>query len=142
MKAAFVIMSILGCNDSGANCLPVATISRQWPTIALCDAASEKELSAYTNVNYPMVVAVCQTADTTALSDSEDDAAALADLRDHSSNVPEPPAAKKARIGLASRALTLFYKVVPSRKALFGTLEKPVHVVTDTYSWVARKIAF
>ena len=77
MKATFIVMSILGCDDSGASCAPVAQVEEQWQTIAACDAASELHLSRYTNVNHPMVVAVCQTANSTALADSTDDAAQM-----------------------------------------------------------------
>ena len=59
MRAAFIVMSILGCDDSGANCLPVASIEQQWQTIAACDASSETHLAKYVNINYPMVVLVC-----------------------------------------------------------------------------------
>jgi hypothetical protein len=66
MKAAFIVMSILGCDDAGATCTPIAQVEQQWQTIAACDAASETQLSRYTNVSHPMVVAVCPTANSTA----------------------------------------------------------------------------
>lgn len=141
MKAAFIVMSILGCDDSGANCLPVASIEQQWQTIAACDASSEDHLAKYVNVNYPMVVAVCQTADTTALSDSEDD---VSGFETASSIAPAPkPVDEKAesRAGITTRAIALVKDAIPSRRVLTATVTTPVHFVTDTYSWVARKIA-
>lgn len=140
MKAAFVVMSILGCNDSGVACQPVASVAQEWQTIAACDAASEKVLGKYRNVNYPMVVAVCQTAGTTALADSEADAAENADASKLPA-VPVPPVANKEdKPGLAARAIALVKHAIPSRSGITSTLTMPVHFVTDTYSWVARKV--
>jgi hypothetical protein len=141
MKAAFIVMSILGCDDSGGNCLPVASIEQQWQTIAACDAASENHLAKYVNVNYPMVVAVCQTADTTALSDSEDDVAGFDTASRSIAPVPKPMDEKaENRAGITSRAIALVKDAIPTRQGLKETVTTPVHFVTDTYSWVSRKI--
>lgn len=139
MKAAFVVMSILGCNDAGVQCQPVATVAEQWQTVAACDAASEKQLGKFKNVSYPMVVAVCQTADTSALADSE---AELAEGNSIMRALPPTPPVKTQdpHTGITARAIALVEYALPSRKALKSTISKPVHFVTDTYSWVARKI--
>ena len=141
MKAAFIVMSILGCDDSGANCLPVASVEQQWQTIAACDAASERHLAKYVNVNYPMVVAVCQTAGTTALADSTDDAAGFESASRSIAPVAKPVSAHADdRAGITSRAIALMKNAIPSKQTLKDTVTTPVHFVTDTYSWVARKI--
>jgi hypothetical protein len=142
MKAAFIVMSILGCDDSGAQCQPVASVAQEWQTIAACDSASEKVLGKYKNVNYPMVVAVCQTADTTALADSEADAAEASVETASRSIEPQPPTTTvDQHPGLTARAITLVKQAIPTKKGLKAALvEKPVHFVTDTYSWVARKV--
>ncbi|MBL0373016.1 hypothetical protein JJB09_13355 [Rhizobium sp. KVB221] len=141
MKAAFIVMSILGCDDSGVQCLPVASVAEQWATIAACDAASEKQLEKFRNVNHPMVVAVCQTADTTALADSEAD---VAEANLDVSGNPTPPETAVGTAdkhpGMTERAIALFVNAMPTRKGMKATISKPVHFVTDTYSWVARKI--
>lgn len=141
MKAAFIVMSILGCDDSGANCLPVASVEQQWQTIAACDAASEEHLSKYVNVNYPMVVAVCQTAGTTALSDSEEDAASFESAGRSIAPIPQPVDAKvEEKAGITSRAIAIMKEAIPTKQGLKDTVNAPVHFVTDSYSWVARKI--
>lgn len=138
MKAAFVVMSILGCDDSGVHCQPVATLPHQWPTIAACDAASDRMLARYPNLHYPNVVAVCQTAGTTALTDSQDEAAEDSDMASRSL----PPDARRAeRPGLAGRAMALLRRAIPSGSGIKSTLAIPVHIVTGTYSWVVRKVA-
>lgn len=140
MKAALIVMSILGCDDSGAICTPVAQVEEQWQTIAACDAASEAHLSRYTNVNHPMVVAVCQTANSTALADSTEDAAEFETSSRSLAPVPQPPQDEESKRGIAARAVQLAKDVLPSKQGLKDTVIYPVHVVTDTYSWVARKI--
>ena len=140
MKAAFIVMSILGCDDSGASCAPVAQVEEQWQTIAACDAASELHLSRYTNVNHPMVVAVCQTANSTALADSTDDAAQMEIASRSVAPAPQPPPDEDGKRGIAARAVELMKNVLSSKQGLKDTVVYPVHVVTDTYSWVARKI--
>jgi hypothetical protein len=141
MKAAFIVMSILGCDDSGANCLPVASVNQQWQTIASCDAASEKHLAKYVNINYPMVVAVCQTANTTALSDSTEDAEGFESASRSIAPVPQPVDTKvEEKAGITARAIAIMKDAIPTKQGLKQTVTTPVHFVTDTYSWVSRKI--
>jgi len=141
MKAAFVVMSILGCDDAGVQCQPVASVAQEWQTIASCDAASEKVLTKYRNINYPMVVAVCQTAGTTALADSQDNAIENSFDSASRSVVPVPPMAKKEdKPGLTARAIAIVKYAIPTKNGIKSTLGIPVHFVTDTYSWVAKKV--
>ncbi|MDH6267956.1 hypothetical protein M2360_003359 [Rhizobium sp. SG_E_25_P2] len=134
MKAAFIVMSILGCDDSGVHCTPVASVAEEWRTIAACDAASEDVLKRYQNVNKPVVAAICQTADV------GEDIEPLSDVAEASVAPVPPPAHKDDHKGLMARAKALFGRAVPSRAALQKSIETPVHVVTDTYSWVAKKV--
>lgn len=140
MKAAFIVMSILGCDDNGATCTPVAQVQEQWQTIAACDAASETHLSRHANVNHPMVVAVCQTADSTALADSTEDAAQFEIASRSLAPVPQPPRDEERQRGIAARAVQLVNAVLPTKQGLADTVNYPLGVVTDTYSWVARKV--
>lgn len=140
MKAAFIVMSILGCDDNGATCTPVAQVQEQWQTIAACDAASEKHLSRYVNVNHPMVVAVCQTANTNALADSTEDVDGFESASRSLAPVPQPPQDEERERGVTARAIQLVKNVLPTTDGLKDTVNYPVHVVTGTYSWVARKI--
>jgi len=139
MKAAFIVMSILGCDDAGVHCTPVASVAQEWRTISSCDASSEKILSTYSYVKKPMVVAVCQTADTTALADSQADIAETSAMPPPVPPVP-PMAHKDDKQGVMNRALAIFKHAIPSGNSIRTTLTKPVHFVTDTYSWVARKV--
>lgn len=141
MKAAFIVMSILGCDDAGVTCLPIALVEQQWQTIAACDTESEKHLARYANANHPMVVAVCQTANSTALADSTEDSAQFDSASLSDAPVPSfQNDEQQQRRGITARAIELVKGALPTRKALTETASYPVHVVTDTYSWVARKI--
>lgn len=140
MRAAFVVMSILGCDASGVQCQPVATIPQQWPTIASCDAASDRILSRYSKVKFPLVVAVCQTAGTTALMDSEAEAQENATPIPDRSNRQKDALAKPHRPGITRRAIALLQRAIPTREGIRSTLSLPIHIVTDTYSWVAKEV--
>lgn len=140
MKAAFIVMSILGCDDNGVTCTPIAQVPQQWQTIAACDQASETHLSRYANVNHPMVVAVCQTEDSTALADSTEEAAQFERASRSLPPAAELPQERDEDRGIADRAVRLVKGVLPSTQGVKDTVTYPVHVVTDTYSWVARKI--
>lgn len=137
MKAAFIVMSILGCDDAGIVCTPVAQVEQQWQTIAACDAASDAQLTRFANLNHPTIVAVCQTENTTALDDSKEEVAQIETLS--RANAPESLETDHDR-GIASRAVSIVRNALPSRKGLTDAASYPVHVVTGTYSWVARKI--
>ena len=60
MNAALIVMTILGCNDSGTDCHYIATAQERWPTVAMCDAVSEDHLPTYANQPYPVLISVCQ----------------------------------------------------------------------------------
>lgn len=136
MKTVFIVMSILGCDDSGVHCTPVASVSQEWRTIAACDAASESVLKRYQNVNKPVVAAICQTAD---VGDDIEPPSEIAEATASQPPVP-PPVHKNDHQGLMTRAKALFSHALPSRLALQKSIETPVHFVTDTYSWVAKKV--
>ena len=135
MQAAFIVMSILGCDDSGDACATVAQVPAQWQTIADCDAESEKHLATYANVSFPVVAAVCQTAETTALADPTEDAA-----QHDIGNSSVAPMSQAAQSSIAARAMDIMRAAIPSTKSLWQTAAYPIHVVTDSYSWVARKM--
>lgn len=44
MKAALIVMTILGCDDNVTQCHYISTVNGDWPSIAQCDTESQKEL--------------------------------------------------------------------------------------------------
>ena len=56
---ALIVLSLLGCDDSGAQCDFVRVGPERYETVEACRAASEPLLAASAEENYPTVVAVC-----------------------------------------------------------------------------------
>lgn len=127
MKVALILMTILGCDDSGAQCTAVETLPQRYTSVASCDTASQTVLDGYKDIDYPMVVAVCQSPDAgdLALSTGQEPAAQ-----------PKP----EGLAAMAQSAVDLVTDSLPTMDGLKTIVETPVHIVTDTYSWVARKI--
>lgn len=153
MQAALILMTILGCDDTATMCHHIETRDERWATIQACDAVSEDKLGLYSDTSYPVVVAVCQTPQDAGLAEvagepaepQVDPAEAArtipADLLPKA-DIPAPQpetALSETDPGLASRVLQRFKDVLPEAESLKALVAEPVHVVTDSYSWVARR---
>jgi hypothetical protein len=160
MQAALIIMTILGCDDTATQCHFVEMLDERWETVQACDAGSEDRLKTYSNIDYPVVVAVCQTPGDTGLSELAGEPAAPAavaqatpEIAPAASDRPVPkvdiPAAATPEdaqsvqtatdSGFAARVLQRFKDALPEAKDLKSLVSEPVHVVTDSYSWVAKR---
>ena len=142
MNAAIIIMTILGCDDSATQCHYVQTVDQQWATIQTCDAASEAKLKSFSNIKYPVVVAVSQTPEDSGIVDArvEDGMAATAAGPDvAAAPTATPDVAADEHPGMASRVLTQIKDVLPAAASIKSLIVKPVHFVTDSYSWVAQR---
>ncbi|OJF91803.1 hypothetical protein [Pararhizobium antarcticum] len=140
MKAALVIMTILGCDDSATQCHYISTVEGSWQTVALCDNESQKQLPKFSNDhNYPVIVAVCETAGNamTATADPEPQP----QLKPAPLDTPAVAATAESetRPNLPRRALAFITGALPDTTQLRNVVTKPVHYVEDGYSWVARK---
>lgn len=138
MNAALIVMTILGCNDAGTDCHYIATAENRWPTIAMCDAVSEDQLGRYANQPYPMIIAVCQKPEATEIANAPATQAKPETL-------PPEPALQPAVVTpqeeetLASSAIRRVRSVLPTTEGVKTLMVKPVRLVEDGYSWVARK---
>ncbi|MEM5473089.1 hypothetical protein WNZ14_15250 [Hoeflea sp. AS60] len=160
MQAALIIMTILGCDDTATQCHFVEMLDDRWATVQACDAQSEDKLKTYSNLDYPVVVAVCQTPGDTGLSELAGEpaappagSAATAESAPQASDIPVPkadiPVARTAEdaestetavnSGFAALVLQRFKDALPEAKDLKALVTEPVHVVTDSYSWVAQR---
>ncbi|KJS18643.1 MAG: hypothetical protein VR78_04340 [Hoeflea sp. BRH_c9] len=181
MQAALIIMTILGCDDTATQCHHIEMLDERWATIQACDAVSEDKLATFSNLNYPVVVAVCQTpgdaglaevknepatASTTVVAETGPAAGPLTPSADIAApvapqarfapgamtpkaDIPAPvatvpqdqtaDAAAPSDPGLAGRLLQRFKDVLPEAGSVKALVSEPVHVVTDSYSWVARR---
>ena len=163
MQTALILMAILGCDDTATQCHYVEMRDERWATIQMCDAASEDKLKLYPNLEYPVVVAVCQTPGDTGLPElagevpgetgtETGDQIAAVPVDDSDNMVPKAeipsPVATPAQVdtanpdedaGFAARVLKRFKDALPEAETLKTIAAEPVHVVTDSYSWVARR---
>lgn len=137
VQAALIIMTIMGCDDSGTQCVMLSESQPKWDTVAACDAQSENELKNYNNVNYPVVVAVCQTQTTVASSEATTPEPPQEKVE---AGPPEPPqdSAPKTLVQLMSNLADKAAPLTDSVKSVL--IDKPVHVVKDSYSWVVKKL--
>ncbi|OHV85293.1 hypothetical protein [Ensifer sp. LCM 4579] len=148
MKTALIVMTILGCDDNVSQCHYISTVNGSWPSIAQCDTESQKELPKFSNKNYPVVVAVCETSGhdmVTSIEPGPEIApsatpqATATPLPAVPQEVATPPTTEEARPGLPKRALAWLGGAVPDRERLKAIVTAPVHYMEDGYSWVARR---
>lgn len=145
MVPALIVMTILGCDDGVSQCHYVSTVNGTWQTIALCDAESQKQLPKFSNVNYPVIVAVCETSGDN-MANAKDPAPAPTNQTalDQTpavtlDTVPAPPTTEQKQPNLPRRTLAMITGALPDASALRNAVTKPVHYIEDGYSWVARK---
>lgn len=143
MQTALILMTILGCNDSVSDCKYIATLDERWTTVELCDSVSEKQLGAFANANYPMVVAVCQTQEQAAMSPNPKPQASQppggAAPSTQTAAADTPALVEEEHRTLASRAMERVKRVLPTSQGMRSIITTPVHFVSDGYSWVAKK---
>jgi len=165
MQAALIIMTILGCDDSATQCYYVEMREERWATVQACDAASEDRLKTYSNLDYPVVVAVCQTPGDTGLAEVAEEpaqdlvATAVPDadtsltsatpipkapipeteIADPDVEEPADPVSSDAEPGMTTRVLNLVKEALPEKASVKALVSEPVHVVADSYSWVVQR---
>lgn len=137
MNPAIIILTILGCDDSGTECHYVATSEKRWPTVEMCSAHSDKELAGYANAPYPVVIAVCQKPHETELAGGKAPPAATSSPG--AMDINRAPVTAEGEQSLASRAIARVKAVLPTTEGVRTLMQKPVRLVEESYSWVARK---
>lgn len=143
MNTALIMMTILGCDDSVSQCHFIAKPEQHYVSVELCDAASEKVLERYSNINYPMVVAVCQPPDAKdgpKVAGAPKAAEPAPALATPVPPVPEAPIPEETKRTFAARAVSRIREALPGTSDIRMVFETPVHVIADSYSWVAKKL--
>ena len=142
MKAALIVMTIMGCDDSATQCHYIDTVGKSWQTVALCDAQAETYINRHQDKNYPVIVAVCETnsdritADVVKPAQEAEPAKTTAEAE-----VPVPAETTEARQGLAARTLNFVKRAIPDAASLKAAVVKPVRYAEDGYSWVIKRFA-
>ena len=119
MKEALIVLSLLGCDDTGLQCEYIRTAEASFADLETCRAASSEYLASADDAAYPTVVAMCSPAAQTAEGPMP----------------PEPPREQAAQTsptdmrdeGFLSRVGSAVASVLPERE----TVEKPVEKVAD-----------
>ena len=140
MKAALIVMTIMGCDDSVTQCHYIDTVDRQWQTVALCDAQAESYMSRHQDENYPVIVAVCESANGTAAADTIEPSSGP-ELAGVPAGCDTPATIEDGdgKANLAARALTVVRKAIPDRASLRAVVTTPVRYAGDGYSWVVKR---
>lgn len=140
MKAALIVMTIMGCDDSATQCHYIDTVGRSWQTVALCDAQAETYINRHQDRNYPVIVAVCESAGDRITADIAKPPP-VETPAETTAEVPVPAETAEARQGLATRALNFVKKAIPDKAALKAAVTTPVRYAEDGYSWVVKRFA-
>lgn len=141
MNSALIVMTILGCNDSGTDCHYIATANQRWPTIAMCDAVSEEQLPNYANHPYPVIIAVCQNPEVARLPLSIP-VPQTKPQQPENEITPEGQFAEvteEEKRSLAERAIERVRNVLPTTEGVRTLVNSPVRLMEDGYSWVAKR---
>lgn len=147
MNAALVVMTILGCSDSGTDCQYIATAQERWPTVAMCDAVSEDHLPTYADRPYSVLIAVCQDPQVAGVPNIGPVPAARpsSDAPHQTANATAGTETEVAEVTpeeaetLAGRAIQRVRTVLPTTEGVKTLMTKPVRLVEGGYSWVARR---
>ena len=59
MGPLYYVISILGCADGGAQCVPAATMPTRYESEAVCRSAQKDALMAASDLDFPSLVAQC-----------------------------------------------------------------------------------
>ena len=59
MGPVYYVISILGCADGSAQCVPAATMPRHYETEAMCRSAQRDALMEASDLDFPALVAQC-----------------------------------------------------------------------------------
>ncbi|WP_176083886.1 hypothetical protein [Martelella sp. HB161492] len=141
MQAMLIMMTIFGCDDSLTQCEYIDTAATHYDTIAHCDSALETTLARYEKANYPTIIAVCQDPDKPPqmlAGNMPEQAPAEAPATADNNDQPSPGSIAMLR-NFAGGLLNSIRASLPSNETISAALVKPVHIVTNSYSWVLRK---
>ncbi len=134
MKAALVVMTIMGCDDSATQCHYIETVETSWQSVELCDAQAERQMDRHQNQNYPVIVAVCETAANRVTAETVETGP-----QDTAETAADAPVATEHDRNLAMRALDVVRSVVPDRTTMKAIVTTPVRYAEDSYSWVVKR---
>ena len=159
MKTAIILMTIMGCDDSATQCHHIQTIDQNYASVAQCNAETDKMLDSLEAADYPMILAVCEAKPETSeqvagvVEQANPAPVEASSTVEVDAGMPAVPPRPKADVANRQRALAPEAEEAVSPGVLTSVRQrlqgislkdvamKPVHVVTDGYSWAMRKIS-
>jgi hypothetical protein len=114
IQEAMIVLSLLGCDDSGTQCHYLRTAQQRFETIDACRDASGLFLKSGHEEDYPTVVAIC--------SPVVENAGQPVPPESPTEGTPVESAGELSEPGFLKRVATAIADVTPSRE----TIEKPI----------------
>lgn len=112
MKEALIVLTLLGCDDTGARCQHLSVENERFETREACILASNALLRETDDEDYPLIMARCS--EPVAVADNADE------ILDAASDVqiePFPPVDETPAVGHV-RWVTVAVQAVPGRREL------------------------
>jgi len=124
MKELVVVLTLMGCDDSGAHCEYIDSPDGRWPTIAACQDAGEALLTRV-EADYPSTAAQCEVLDAGAIALASDTVPAdrpVGDITDEAAIAVtvSPP----TRRGMVRRWVTVRVQTVADKPARIAGLAR------------------
>ena len=139
MMAALVVMTIMGCDDSATHCHYIETVGETWHDVELCDAQAERQMDRHQDRNYPVIVAVCETAANRVSAEAAEPVGEAMALTPQPDTVDIAAVEAEREKNLARRALDIVSGVIPDRTTLSALVTTPVRYAGEGYSWVVKR---
>jgi len=143
MQAALIALTIFGCDDSLNQCSYIDMADTRYATVEACDSDIEKTLAGYDNSGFPTIIAVCREPGelvNVALGRNPDAALPPAVAMPETTDAKSSPETQGRLERLTRGSMAALMGIIPTRQQLSAALTAPLHVVTDSYSWVVKKI--
>lgn len=143
MQAALIAMTIFGCDDSLNQCSYIDVAETGYATVEACDGEIENKLAAYDDSGFPTIIAVCRAPGelvNVALGRNPDAALPPSQTLPETTIAQSSPDAQGRLQRLTRGSMAALMGILPTRQQLATALTAPLHVVTDGYSWVVKKI--
>lgn len=139
MQAALIAMMILGCDDAATQCHFIDQTEERWETVSACDAETQDRLKAYSDRNYPVVIAICQPPTDPADLVAEAEGAAGTAITPAPDEDNVDPSETTSSEGLTGQVLDQIRAVLPEKDSVKAVVTTPLHFAAEGYSWVVQR---
>lgn len=137
MKEALIVLTLLGCDDSGAQCEWLTASTQRFATLEACRESSEEFLQAHQDAAYPTVAAVCSPRTELAERPIPPESPMEQEIEIAVSDEQGVPVeAEEDDPGVLSRIGSAVAGIIPERE----TVEKPIVLAADSVVKVGNSV--